>query len=110
MEVPASPVVGIQLQLAAPVPEGVASLDVEAESPGGERRAVSFTGQEVPGGTGRTIRFLPPPGWDRSYRWRVLATRQDGTSAATEWRSTNQQVLVIHQDAVDDVLAPRPGR
>jgi hypothetical protein len=92
--------------LAAPVPEGVASLDVEAEVPGGERRAVSFTSQEVPGGASRTIRFLPPPGWDRTYRWRVLVARQDGTSVATEWRSTDQQVLVIHRDAVDDVLAP----
>jgi hypothetical protein len=110
LEVPASPVVGIQLQLAVPVPEDVASLDVEAELPGGERRAASFTGQEEPGGTSRILRFLPPPGWDRTYRWRVLAARQDGTGAATEWRSTDQQVLVVHRDAVDDVLAPRPGR
>jgi hypothetical protein len=110
LEVPGSPVVGIRLELAVAVPEGVVGLEVEAELPGGERRAVSFRSREGPGGASRNLRFLPPPGWDRSYRWRVRAVHQDGTSAVTEWRSSQQQVLVIHGDAMGDIPAPGPGR
>jgi hypothetical protein len=110
LEVPASPVVGIRLELAVPVPEGVSSLDVEVEVSGGERRAARFTSREGSGGASRTLRFLPPPAWDRTCNWRVRAAFQDGASALGEWRTARQQVLVVDRAAVDDALAHGTGR
>src|SRR5581483_6024944 len=107
-DLPSSSVVGVQVVLTGPVPEGSAGLSVEIDCGGKTREAVFESGAgDVT--QARVLRFVPPPGWEGAYRSRLKVARKDGTSVSGEWRAGTNRILVIVPQETETLLVSRAG-